>query len=108
MQRLRHVGVVSLAKVMGAMGLIVGLLAGVLYGGSILLMSLIGAAGAQRGGAGIAALGMTGAVIVAIVLPLAYGFASFVMGLLYGLILNLVLRMAGGLEIEIVPESDAG
>jgi len=33
--------------------------------------------------------------------PIMYGLMSFIMGLIYGLIINVVLAMAGGLELEI-------
>ena len=33
--------------------------------------------------------------------PIMYGMLSFIVGLIYGLVINLVLKMAGGLELNI-------
>lgn len=101
MQRITKIGVVSLAKIMGMSGLIFGLIAGVIYGGILILMGIIGASGGQDEAAGFALVGIGGGLAVMIMVPIAYGIMSFLIGLIYGLIINLVLALSGGLELEI-------
>ena len=101
MQRLTRVGVLSLAKILGLVGLFGGLLIGIPYG---LMLMLLGAgigASAEEGGAGIAALGVSGGFLVMIAMPLVYAGLSFIVGLVYGLLINVVLSLAGGLELRI-------
>jgi hypothetical protein len=69
-------------------------------------MSLVGGAAAASGDA--ATEGMVGAgagvgmaLFMMVGVPLMYGAVSFLFGLIYGLIVNLVFSMAGGLEVEI-------
>lgn len=98
MRTIRSIGVMSFGKVMGMSGALLGGIFGVLYGGVVILASLVGFATDEGG---IGAFGIIGGIALMIGVPLFYGIASFVFGLLYGLILNVVLGMAGGLEIEI-------
>ena len=101
MQRITRIGVLSLAKIMCLVGLFGGLLIGIPYG---LMLMLVGAgigASAEQGGAGITVFGVGGGLVVMIALPLAYAALSFIVGLIYGLIINVVLGMAGGLELRI-------
>lgn len=98
MRKIKSVGVMSLGKVMGMSGALVGAIFGVLYGAIVIGASLLGFA-SEDGGLG--ALGVVGGIALMIGVPIFYGIMSFVFGLLYGVILNLVLGMAGGLEIEL-------
>ena len=98
MRKIKSVGIMSLGKVMGMSGALLGAIFGVLYGGIVIAASLLGFA-SENGGFG--ALGVIGGIALMIGVPIFYGIMSFVFGLVYGLILNLVLGMAGGLEIEL-------
>jgi hypothetical protein len=100
-QRLVRVGVFSLAKVLGCVGLLMGLIVGIPWGLILILVGLIDVGGGNQPATGFAGAGIVGGLTVIVLLPLTYGFASFVGGLIYGLILNLVLSLAGGLELEI-------
>lgn len=99
MKKITAIGIVSLAKVMGMSGVLAGLIPGVIWGGLL----LVGGVSAQQGaqGQGLAALGAAGAAIVMLGFPLAYGAACFVGGLIHGVILNTVLGLSGGLELEL-------
>jgi len=97
MKVIKGIGVVSLGKVMGMTGALLGLIFGGLYGGIVILISLFGMAGDS----GIAAIGVLGGAAMVVGIPLAYGLTMFLGGLLNGVILNFVLGIAGGLEIEI-------
>ena len=86
---------------MGMSGVIVGLIIGVIYGGIIILLGIAGASTGQEEAAGFALVGIGAGLAVMVGAPVMYGLMSFVMGLIYGLIINVVLAMAGGLELEI-------
>jgi hypothetical protein len=83
---LKSVGVLSAGKVMGALGVVIGLIAG----GFVALVSMLGvvAQPAGNGNAQVPALffGM-GAVVF---LPIFYGVISFVTGILYAAFYNLI------------------
>lgn len=103
MHKLTKIGVVSFAKVMGMSGALMGLVFGLFYGVFMILAAIIGfsaAAGGEQEGFGLAAGGLMGAVCVIVLFPLMYGALSFLFGLIYALIINLVLNLAGGLEFE--------
>jgi hypothetical protein len=88
---------------MGITGALVGLIVGVIYGGVLLMLGIVGAAagGQQADAAGFAAFGIVGGIMAIVLIPLFYGVVSFIVGLIYGLIINFALRIAGGLELEI-------
>jgi len=100
-QTITKIGVISLAKILGMSGLIVGLIAGVIYGGILILLGIAGAASGEEEAATFALAGVGGGLMVMVVVPIFYGGMSFVVGLIYGLVINLVLSLAGGLELEI-------
>jgi len=97
MRKVLSIGVLSLGKVMGLSGVILGAFFGVIYGAVVILASVIG----FGGDSGLGSLGVLGGIAIMVGVPIFYGLVSFVFGLLYGMILNIVLGMAGGLEIEL-------
>jgi len=101
MNKIRRFGILSVGKVSGLSGAFLGLVIGVIYGGVVILIGLLSGASGGEGAAGIAALGIGGGVGIMIGAPIFYGLVSFVFGLLYALILNIVLGWVGGLELEI-------
>ena len=99
--RIKRIEPISYGKIQGAIGLLVGLI----IGGFFALMSVVGVglgstmAGRQGAGAGVFAIVFgIGAVVF---LPLFYGIAGFVAGVIGALFYNLVARFAGGLEITV-------
>ena len=97
MHRINRIGVLSLGRVMGVFGVVFGFLAGVIYG---TVMVLVGAAGMGSGEEeGLFLLLLGGGLCIG--LPLVYGAFMFVMGLLYGVVINFAFRLFGGLEIEL-------
>lgn len=101
MQRVTHIGIISLAKIMGMSGVLFGLLVSIPYGLIVMMLGAAGGAAAEGNGFGFAALGIGGGLFVMAVLPLIYGALLFIIGLIQGLILNLVLHLGGGLELRI-------
>jgi len=101
MSTIRSVGVLSFGKVSGLSGVLLGAIFGVIYGGILMLIGIAGSAAGHENALGLGAIGVGGGLAVMIGVPIFYGVFSFVFGLLYAVILNLVLRIAGGVEVEI-------
>jgi hypothetical protein len=98
---IRRFGVLSMAKLYGALCALLGLI----IGAFISLFAVLGAAflpsnSGLSGGASI--LFGVGAIIL---LPILYGVFGFLTGLITAALYNLLARMMGGLEIEGVQTS---
>jgi hypothetical protein len=97
---IRRIGAFSLAKILGVLYGGIGLVAGIAFalvsvlGGGALLAS--GQEGAEFGGGAMMGMGIG----FAIALPIFYGFAGFLGGLLTAWFFNLAAGFVGGLEIE--------
>lgn len=100
---IRRLGVLSVAKIQGAIALVFGLIIGVIYG---LIIMLFGAAlmSQSRGAAG-------GSIILGLLamigIPIFYGIIGFIGGAISALIYNMAAGIAGGIEIEVEGESQA-
>jgi hypothetical protein len=91
----RRVGALSLAKLMGALYVFVGLF----FGAIVSLISVLGGAFVPSDEAS----GMTGALFGAaaiIVLPICYGLLGFLTSLIGAALYNAVASVVGGVEIE--------
>jgi hypothetical protein len=96
MMTITRVGPLSVAKIAGLLGIVIGLIAGALFS----LVAMGGAAmGAAAGddGAMFGALFGVGAIIV---MPIFYGCMAFVMTLIQAALFNVAAGMVGGIEIE--------
>jgi hypothetical protein len=97
--KIRRIGVLSLGKmfavIYGGLGLLVGLGLAVfsLVGGALLANQQGANAGLPAAFTGIAAV---------IVLPILYGLAGFIGGIITAALFNFGARLTGGLEIETV------
>jgi len=95
---LKHVGVLSVAKMSGAVYLVLGLLGGILVAG----MSFLGAfAAAGAGGNEATFLGAVLGVGAIVFLPVMYGAMGFVTGALMAALYNLAAKALGGIELVI-------
>ena len=95
MHNITNVGVLSLAKVMGLYGAVMGVVIALPYaGGGVLL-------GMMSGDAGGAAVGGIFSLMLIILIPLAAGVGGFISGLIQGLVLNFVLAKTGGIELSL-------
>lgn len=93
MYKLKSIGVLSVAKIMGAMYTLLGLI----LMPFVLIMGMIGAmAGSHEN-----PLGAIGGVVLAVCLPIIYGVMGFVVGAISSLLYNLMARWLGGIEIEV-------
>ncbi len=95
MQRIKSIGVLSLAKIEG----------GVMFGISLLFLPffLLGGLASMMAGGKEGALGGGVMIGFAIVFPIVYGGMGFVMGAITALIYNLFAKWLGGVEIELAP-----
>ena len=96
---LRRVGVLSAGKVMSILTALIYLIGG----GLIALLSVMGAAignggGAAEGGGVMAILFGVGAVVILPILGLILGF---IWGIIYAALFNLTAKMVGGLHLEL-------
>ena len=100
MQAIKSVGVLSCAKVMGAVYGAMGLLA-------IPICIVIGlaslATGEKEG-----AIGAVGMIILGIFAPVFYGAMGFVFGALTAWVYNLMAKWLGGIQIELQPVPASG
>ena len=96
---LKSVGVLSAGKVMGALGVVLGLI----IGAFMALISLLGAAAQQAGDGNAQLPAMFVGVGAIIFLPIFYGVFSFITGILYAWFYNMIAGFVGGLELELEP-----
>jgi len=100
--RIKKLGVLSVAKMQGVMGLVIGLIIGVIYGLIIIAYSLLGAS-ILKGNSSLAVGG--GGVVVGIIamiaIPIIYGIIGFIGGAIGAILYNLFAGMVGGVEIEV-------
>lgn len=89
MQKVKKIGVLSLAKILGFLYAIIGLILGVLFA----VLSLFGFNADETG------LFFGAASII--IFPILYGIMGFIGGLITGFFYNLVASKIGGLEVEI-------
>lgn len=100
--RINKLGVWSVMKMYGIIGLIVGLLIGIPYGLFVIVLSLMGARGI--GGDQALAIGGGGIVVgivVMIAVPVAYAVFGLIGGAIGALIYNVFAMMVGGIEVEV-------
>jgi hypothetical protein len=96
MMTITRVGPLSIAKIAGLLGVVIGLF----FGAFVSLFSLAGAAfGASQGqdGAFFGAMFGVGAIIL---LPIFYGCMAFAMTLIQAALFNVAVGIVGGVEIE--------
>lgn len=96
---IKRVNALSAAKVMGLLGLGIGLVFGAFMSlGALVWGGAAFAAGDEPGGALVGMIFGVGAIIL---LPLFYGCLAFVGGLIQALLYNVAARVTGGIEVEV-------
>ena len=91
-----RVGPLSVAKIAGLLGAVIGLFAGAF----VSLFSMAGAAFGARAGEDGAFFGALFGVGAIILLPIFYGCMAFVMTLIQAALFNIAVGIVGGIEIE--------
>ncbi len=97
MTEVKKIDVISLARIVGIIYLVIGLIAGLIFAcfGLLALVSGIDDMGVGLGEAGIMLLGVC-------FLPIFYGVIGFIAGAIIALIYNLVANRFGGVKFELV------
>jgi hypothetical protein len=93
MQTIKSIGVMSVAKIMGAVYAILGLLFAPLF----LIAGLAGSLAGQHANP----FGAIGGVIMAVFMPICYGVLGFVFGAIGAFLYNLMAKWIGGIQLEI-------
>ena len=92
MHILKSVGIMSVAKITGLLYGCMGLIFAPLF----LIIGLVGAFAGQKDVPFAGAIG----VVLAILMPVAYGIMGFIMGAIGAWLYNLLAKWAGGFELE--------
>lgn len=100
----KSIGILSAAKLYGALLAIIGLIIGVIYG---LFIILFGAAMLSIGrdettGAGVGSI--IAGLAVMVIAPILYGVIGFIGGIFAALIYNILAKIVGGLELDLEGE----
>ncbi len=90
MEKIKKIGVLSLAKVLGLLYVFIGLIIGVI----IILITFLSP---ESNTSSIAITLISGIILF----PILYGFLGFISGLLMGYLYNLTTSWIGGIEVEI-------
>jgi hypothetical protein len=99
LRTIASVGVLSAAKMSGAMCFVIGLIWALLYGFFTLIIFLIGSS--VTGDARILGVGVLYTICFLVALPFIYGVSGFLGGAVGALIYNLLATMIGGVEVEL-------
>lgn len=95
----RRVRPLSLGKILGAMYVIFGLIAGLIISAVSVLGFAIGSVAAPDELGNMA--GLLFGVGAVVFIPLVYGTLGFIGGLIAALVYNLIAGVVGGIEIEV-------
>jgi hypothetical protein len=95
----RRVKPLSLGKILGAMYLVLGLIAGLIISAVSVLGFAIGSVAAPDQLGNMA--GLVFGVGAVVFIPLVYGTLGFIGGLIAALVYNLIAGVVGGVEIEV-------
>src|SRR5215208_5839918 len=96
---IRKLGVGSVAKVLGLLYALIGLIIG-LFVALASLLGVLGAAANSNLGPAELGMGIGGGIVGIIVLPILYGIAGVLSGLIVALLYNLVASLVGGIKFE--------
>ncbi len=95
---IKRVSPVSAGKVMGLLGLLLGLVIGAIVSLAALVIGSAAVAGDEPGGAFVGMLFGVGAIVI---LPLFYGCVMFVGGLIQAALYNVAARFTGGVQVDV-------
>jgi hypothetical protein len=100
MFKLKKIGALSLAKVQTIFMAVFGLFVGLFYAILGLLISNLSADVQQE--AGLAGAGELFTPWAILIMPIMYAIIGFVLGLICAWLYNLVAKLVGGIELELV------
>ena len=94
-KRIKHIGPMSVGKIIGLLYAILGGIFGSIFGIMMLISSAFAPSTAEKGAAFGIGLGMI------IFFPIFYGVMGFAFGVLFSYLYNLLASWIGGIEIEL-------
>ena len=98
-KKLKRIGVLSMAKAYGVMGLIMGLVIALIYGGMFFILGSLSEE--LTSSAGLEAGLLSGFGIFAIfAIPIIYAVMGFFGGAIGAIGFNIVMKITGGIELE--------
>ena len=99
---LRRIGVLSFAKLYGAMFAFMGLFIGLIYGIVTIVAGMVASQQpGQANSSGVAALSIVGGLLLMVIIPILYGILGFVAGAISAYFFNVIAGRVGGLEMEL-------
>jgi hypothetical protein len=101
MVRVKKIGVLSAAKILGILGAGIGLVLGLLAAAAASLMAIWAPALQLPQMFPLMSAGWAGLILF----PIFYGICGFIGGLIGAAVYNIVAGVVGGLEIELEPEN---
>ena len=93
MKTISSVGVMSVAKIAGAIQAVFGLLLAPMF----LLIGMVSSMGGQRPNP----FGAIGGMALAVIAPIFYGVFGFIFGAIGALLYNLMAKWMGGIQFEV-------
>lgn len=98
MAKIKRFGVIKMASFMGLYGAFIGLIMGIIFAiVSSLINALFSSATSSVGAVSFGGVGWFSIILF----PLAYGIIGFILGLILTPIMNLILKIIKGLDLEI-------
>ncbi|WP_411825994.1 hypothetical protein [Luteolibacter sp. AS25] len=98
-KRILSISVVQTGVVVGGLYALISLIFSVFL---ILFGVIAMIAGSASNEAAAAMGGGLGMIIIAVILPIAYGIMGFIAGLILALVYNLIAKFTGGIEMTVV------
>ena len=95
---IKRVGVLSTAKILGALYAALGLLIGLLYACAFLA---VGVGGLVESDAGLFGIGVGGFFLILCLSPIIYGLIGFIAGAIAAVLYNVLAGVIGGIELEL-------
>jgi hypothetical protein len=99
--RINKIGVLSFAKIYGAILATVALVISIPYGLFVIFIGVAALGGGAREAAPFGFGGIVGGLAIMILLPVFYGLVGFIFGALGAFIYNIFAGFVGGVEVDV-------
>lgn len=100
---IKRVGVLSVAKIYGMLTTVFGLIIGVIYGLSLIVLGAFMSSMSSSGQGAMGAPPIIMGFVAMIAFPIIYGIIGFIAGAIGSLIYNVAAGIVGGVELELEP-----
>ena len=96
--RLEHINIMKMALFMGLSGVVIGLILGIV----VAVINPLITPSIPEGIVGGGIFSLASGFMAIIILPILYGAINFVSGLIFTPIMNLILKITKGIDLEMV------